>query len=93
MPPSASRPRGVAVVRGMRGSGKYELFRDHPGSVHGLFSLGGEAPSQRTLGPILASTGVAFMDASLRGNAEARAWVDSNAVARWTGGVAALAMR
>jgi hypothetical protein len=77
----------------MRGPDKYELFLNTPGSTHGLFSLGNEVESQATLGPILASTGVAFMDAYLRGSAEARAWLTSNAVSRWTGGVATLSMR
>ena len=81
------------AFRGMRGPDKYELFLNTPGSTHGLFSLGNEVESQATLGPILASTGVAFMDAYLRGSAEARAWLTSNAVSRWTGGVATLSMR
>ena len=79
--------------RGMSGPDKYELYLDTPGSVHGLFSLGNEVPSQATLGPILASTGVAFMDAYLRDSAAARAWLTSNAVARWTGGIATLSVR
>ncbi len=81
------------AFRGMRGPDKYELYLDTPGSVHGLFSLGHEVASEATLGPILASTGVAFMDAHLRGSAEARAWLTSNAVARWTNGVATLSTR
>ena len=81
------------AFRGMRGPDKYELFLDTPGSVHGLFSLGHEVPSEATLGPILASTGVAFMDAYLRDSDAARAWLASNAVARWTSGVATLSSR
>lgn len=82
-----------AAFRGMSGPDKYELYLDTPGSVHGLFSLGNEVRSQETLGPILASTGVAFMDAYLRDSAAARAWLTTNAVARWTGGVATLSAR
>lgn len=81
------------AFRGMRGPDKYELFLDTPGATHALFSLGNEAASQATLGPILASSGVAFMDAYLRDSAEARAWLTSNAVARWTGGVATMSAR
>ena len=42
---------------------------------------------------MLFRSGVAFMDAYLRDSAAARAWLTSNAVARWTGGIATLSVR
>jgi hypothetical protein len=59
---------------------------DSPGATHNLFGL--NADNARELETYVATSGIAFFDAHLRGSAEARAWLNSNAMSVWSKGIA-----
>jgi predicted dienelactone hydrolase len=65
---------------------KYLLYIDSPGATHNLFGL--NADNARELETYVATSGIAFFDAYLRGSAEARAWLNSNAMSVWSNGIA-----
>jgi len=65
---------------------KYLLYVDSPGATHNLFGL--NADNARELETYVAVRGIAFFDAYLRGSAEARAWLNSNAMSVWSKGIA-----
>jgi predicted dienelactone hydrolase len=72
--------------KAMRGPDKYLLYIDSPGANHSTFGLGDGGTD--ALKPIVAINGIAFFDAYLRGYPEAKAWLNSDGMSRWSTGIA-----
>ncbi len=84
----ADRVRGFQV---MAPHDKFLLYIDSPAAIHSTFNL--SDPSQPQAQALIRACGVAFLDAHIRGNARAAAWLYSPVVSEISGGVAALSRR
>jgi predicted dienelactone hydrolase len=76
---------------------KYQLYLDSPGAVHNVFGLNAaEGAGNRPLTPLeeyVWVSGLAFLDAYVRGFAAARAWLQSQQVEGWSEGVATISRK
>jgi dienelactone hydrolase len=59
----------------INGPDKYQLFIDSPAATHDVFGLGGSEPALDSLEQIVSSTVVAFLDAYLLQNQQAKNWL------------------
>ena len=74
------------AFKAMRGPDKYLLYLDSPGANHSTFGLGDDGTAE--LMPLVAINGIAFFDAYLRGYPEAKTWLNSDGMNRWSKGIA-----
>lgn len=70
---------------------KYMLYIDSPNAIHATFNL--SDPAQPQLEALIRASGIAFLDANVRGSARAAAWLHSPIVGEISGGVASMSRR
>ncbi len=76
---------------------KYQLYLDSPDAVHNVFGLNadsgaGDRPLTQ-LEEYVWVSGLAFLDAYVRGLASARAWLESQEIDGWSAGVAEISRK
>ncbi len=76
---------------------KYQLYLDSPNAVHNVFGLNaatgaGDRPLTQ-LEEYVWVSGLAFLDAYVRGLAPARAWLESREIEGWSAGVATISRK
>lgn len=84
----ADRVRGFQI---MAPHDKFLLYIDSPNAIHATFNL--NDPAQPQLEAVIRASGVAFLDANVRGNARAAAWLYSPIVGEISAGVASMSRR
>jgi predicted dienelactone hydrolase len=68
-------PGRLEPFANMSGPDKYQLFINSPDATHDVFGLGGSEPTLDSLEQIVSSTVVAFLDAYLLQNQQAKNWL------------------
>ena len=66
---------------------KYLLYIDSPDAIHVVFGLTADDHGKDLL-PYVGSTGLAFLDAYLRGLEAAKTWLLTNQIGMWSNGIA-----
>lgn len=84
----ADRVRGFQI---MAPHDKFLLYIDSLAAIHSTFNL--SDPSQPQAQALIRACGVAFLDANVRGNARAAAWLYSPVVGEISAGVASMSRR
>ncbi len=72
----------------LAGPNQYLLYIDSPGATHSTFGL--DVDGTPGLKAYIATTGIAFFDAYLRGLPEALAWLNSDSMSLWSNGLATI---
>jgi predicted dienelactone hydrolase len=91
--PDEPPPGRLHAFMHMPAPDKYLLYLDSDAATHELFALDAPSAEQMMLVRYIGSTASAFLDAYVRDAAEGRAWLASDAIERWSGGVATIMSR
>jgi len=85
------QPADVRGFQIMAPHDKFLLYIDSLAAIHSTFNL--SDPSQPQAQALIRACGIAFLDANVRGNARAAAWLHSPVVADISAGVASMSRR
>lgn len=85
---AADRVRGFQI---MAPHDKFLLYINSPNAIHATFNL--NDPAQPQMEALIRASGVAFLDANVRGNARAAAWLYAPVVGEISAGLASMSRR